>query len=207
LATVANLCDEALDEFRDQMPPAACELIAAAQQRTYRMSAMIEELLAVSTADAPDEEREPVAADEVAEEALERLRPLAAEKNIELQVARPLPSVLGSRVRLREAIYNLLSNAVKFVDPQIGRVVLSGESAAQRCRLVVTDNGPGVPLEERERIFSPFRRLPAHGNRPGSGLGLYFTRMLMEQQGGRVWVEPAAGRGSRFILELPAAEG
>lgn len=203
LATVANLCDEALDEFRDQMPAAACELIAAAQQRSYRMSAMIDELLAITTFDENAEASATISVDAVVDEALERMQPLAQQRDVKLVVVRPLPSVWGNQVRLREAFYNLLSNAVKFVEPNRGVVEVRGEALGDRCRIVVADNGPGIPPEEHDRIFSPFRRLPTHRNRPGSGLGLYFTKTLIEQEGGRIWVESEPGHGARFIMELP----
>ena len=61
---------------------------------------------------------------------------------------------------------------------------------------------PGIPREDLDRIFSPFRRLRMHQHRPGSGLGLYFTKNLIEQQGGRVWAESELGQGSTFYLQL-----
>jgi signal transduction histidine kinase len=202
LATVANLCDEALDEFRDQMPQEARDLVAAARQRTYRMSAMIDELLAASTLGISEESSETVAGDSLIDEVIERLQPLAVERGVQIHVARPLPGVWGNRARLREVFYNLLSNAVKFVEARSGRVEISGQVEGDRCRIAVSDNGPGIPVEEHARIFAPFRRLPAHRNRPGSGLGLYFTKTLIAQEGGRVWVESTPGEGSRFLVEL-----
>ncbi len=201
LATVANLCDEALDEFRSEMPEGACHLIEAAKQRTYRMSAMIDELLAV-TSDEAMESTEELSSVTVLEEALERVKPVLAQKGIIVQVAEGLPRVWGNRVRLREAFYNLLSNAAKFTDTRPGRIWVGFQANDQQCVFEIADNGPGIPREELERIFVPFRRLPAHRDRPGSGLGLYFTKNLIEQQGGKVWAESEVGQGSRFFVQL-----
>jgi signal transduction histidine kinase len=71
--------------------------------------------------------------------------------------------------------------------------------------IIFADNGPGIPPEERERLFAPFRRLAMHRDRPGSGLGLYFTKNLVTQLGGRIWVESEPGAGSRFHVQLPEA--
>ena len=71
--------------------------------------------------------------------------------------------------------------------------------------IMFVDNGPGIPPEERERIFAPFRRLSQHRDRPGSGLGLYFAKNLIAQQGGRIWVESTPGEGSRFCVQLASA--
>ena len=68
----------------------------------------------------------------------------------------------------------------------------------------MADNGPGVPEVIRERLFEPFVRGPGvAGRRPGTGLGLYFVRTVVEQGGGRVWVESTPGEGSRFYFTVP----
>ena len=202
LATVANLCEEALDEFRDQIPDAAVQLIEKARQRTFRMSAMIDELLSAMADAGQTELCAEVDSQQVLDEAVERIRPLLKPKGIELSIESPMPVVWCNRVRLREAFYNLLSNAIKFVDKRPGRITVAFRLSAEQCTFIISDNGPGIPKEELDRIFAPFRRLPKHRELPGSGLGLYFTKNLIEQQGGRVWVESSVGAGSSFFIEL-----
>ena len=75
-----------------------------------------------------------------------------------------------------------------------------------QCVIRFSDNGPGIPLEALKRLFGPFRRLPRHRDRPGSGLGLYFTKNLIMQQGGKIWAESTLGQGSMFCIQLPRAE-
>lgn len=206
LATVANLCDEALDEFGDEMPAPAKELVAAAKDRTFRMSRMIDELLASSLPQESETELDEVSSQEALEQALETTRPLLAESGVEVQVAQPLPWVRGNKVRLREAFAHLLSNAAKFIDRRPGRLAVEWLEGDGHCVIMFVDNGPGIPPEERERIFAPFRRLPMHRDRPGSGLGLYFAKNLITQQGGRIWVASTPGEGSRFCVQLASAE-
>lgn len=202
LATVANLCDEALDEFGGQMPAGAVELIEAAKQRTYRMSTMIDELLELSTSVEDFEANEVFDSRAVLEEARERLGPRLAQHETELIIDGGLPTVWGNRVRLREAFYNLLCNGVKFIDKGPGRIVVSADVTPDECTFHFADNGPGIPQEDLERIFSPFRRLRSRDDQPGSGLGLYFTRNLVEQQGGRIWADSTPGQGSVFHVQL-----
>ncbi len=109
---------------------------------------------------------------------------------------------MGSRVRLREAFYNVLSNAVKFSEKRPGKIDITARQSKDECTFAISDNGPGVPKEELERIFSPFRRLRMHQHRPGSGLGLYFTKNLIEQQAGRVWAESELGIGTTIFIQL-----
>jgi signal transduction histidine kinase len=206
LATVMNLCDEALDEFGEAMPTQARELVAAAKDRSLRMSRMIDELLASMATPEDVESTEPVSSQEALDEAIETTHLLLAKNGINLDVPRPLPWVLGNKVRLREVFVNLLSNAAKFIDRRPGQVTVEARIEGDQCVIAVADNGPGIPKEELERIFSPFRRLPLHHDRPGTGLGLYFTKNLVDQQGGAMWVESKPGEGSRFHIRLKRAE-
>jgi signal transduction histidine kinase len=114
--------------------------------------------------------------------------------------------VIGDRARTREAFYNILSNAIKFIDKRPGRIAVNAERRDGQCVISIADNGPGIRAEDLDRIFLPFQRLPGHGDIPGSGLGLYFTKMLVEQQGGQVWADSKLGEGSRFFIALPCRD-
>lgn len=202
LATLANLCDEAVDEFGDQMPEEAKRLVQSAAGQAFRLSKVIDELLAAALTHESTEANEVVDSQQVIDEALSRLQPVLAKRGIEVVRTAGLPTVWGNRVRLREAFYNLLANAAKFIERPSGRVEISYQTEGNACTLCVTDNGPGIPREELERIFAPFRRLASESEQPGTGLGLYFTRNLIERQGGCVWAESEPGQGSRFYVKL-----
>ena len=108
----------------------------------------------------------------------------------------------------RQVLVNLLDNAIKYGPP--GQEILVGASVSQvdegHIRLWVDDEGPGVPHDERSSIFEPFIRLDRDRNVgiAGSGLGLAVVRHIVEQHGGRIWVERSSrGSGSRFTVELP----
>ncbi|HQU43024.1 MAG TPA: protoglobin domain-containing protein [Pirellulales bacterium] len=206
LATVANLCDEALDEFGEQMPAAARELVAAAKDRTFRMSRMIDELLASAVVLRDEGAEATVSVQEAWDEAVGSLLARLSEREIEIAVEGRLPRVRGKKVLLREVFSNLLSNAVKFIDRRPGRVVLRSHLQEGTCELVIADNGPGVPTEEVDDVFLPFRRLSMHKDRPGSGLGLYFARNLVMEQGGRIWLTSDPPHGSEVHIELRLAE-
>jgi signal transduction histidine kinase len=203
LATVANLCDEALDEFGEQIPAGARALIEAAKQRTYRMSDMINELLTAVTTSESEELCEQVEIAEVLDEVLEPLRRETKQKRIDVEVTTPLPAVWGNRVRLREAFHNIVSNAVKFIDKQPGRIEIAAHANDGHTLITFSDNGPGIPSDDLERVFAPFQRLNQHRDRPGSGLGLYFTKNLIERQRGHIWAESEIGKGSRFCVLMP----
>ena len=105
--------------------------------------------------------------------------------------------------RLRQVLEHLLENAVKYAPPGT-RVEIGWKLEEGIVRLSVTDEGPGIPPEWRERIFEPYARRETSTAR-GSGIGLYAARRLAESMGGRLWYEPATTGGARFVLALPAA--
>lgn len=203
LATVANLCEETLDEFGPQLPDEARKLIDAARQRIFRMSAMIDELLASTVATESIDDREEMDAARSIHEALERVKPLAQRREIQLDLQLGAPPIWSNHVRLREAVYNLISNAVKFAPSKSGKVVIRSEQHDGTVRISVADNGPGIPKDELLRVFAPFHRLATHRDQPGTGLGLYFAKNLVEALGGRISVESEPGRGCTFYIDLP----
>jgi len=108
---------------------------------------------------------------------------------------------------LRQVALNLLDNALKF-GPRGQTVRLIVERAGERARIVVEDAGPGIPLVDRQRIWTPYVRLRRGRNaaNEGSGIGLAVVRELTELHGGDVRVDDAPGGGARFVVELPTAD-
>lgn len=139
-------------------------------------------------------------------EAGESFREEAAKAGVTLDVRIPTGlRVNGDVARLTQAAFNLLSNAVKFT-PKGGRVVFEAAPMNGLVRVRVQDTGTGLGVEEIPRLFQPFVRLDdaMEKGKPGTGVGLYVTRGIIEEHGGRVWCEsPGRGLGSTFSLTLP----
>jgi len=143
-------------------------------------------------------------------ELLEQMAPLAQDRGVGLRRgATSRLHVRGSRPLLVEALLNLLDNAIR-ATPEGDAVTVSIDADGGAARLSVEDGGPGVPPEERERIFQPFYRIPrasAGETDDGSGLGLAIVRAVARAHGGRVEVlaAPAGGSVFRFVLPAPPA--
>jgi signal transduction histidine kinase len=137
---------------------------------------------------------------------LSTIRSLAQAKNITIEAvdAGDL-QVYADRTRVKQILYNLLSNAIKFT-PQGGKVEVRPFENQAALTVVVSDTGIGIPPEEHEAIFEKFHQVSFSGVHDGTGLGLAITRRLVEQHGGRIWVESAVGAGSCFIFTLPRKE-
>jgi signal transduction histidine kinase len=206
LATVSALCEEFLDEFGGQVPAEGRRLIEAARTRVLKTKVMIDDLLSASEAAAQADQRSSVPTRSVLDEVVARVRAEIGARPILLELPDTLPDVFAHPGRLHEVFYQLLSNAVKFMDKEPGLIQITAEPGTEAHGFCVADNGPGIAEEDRTKIFAPFHRLRQHRHIPGSGLGLYFVRMIVEEQGGRIWVESRLGEGSRFCFVLPAAE-
>jgi signal transduction histidine kinase len=128
----------------------------------------------------------------------------AGGRAIHLHLPEQTPRVWADPLQLREVFANLVSNSVRYLDKEPGRVEIDCRMDGEFCLFCVADNGPGIPESIRTRVFEPFVRGPATAGRTeGTGLGLYFVRTIIEQGGGRVWVESTPGQGSRFWFTVP----
>jgi two-component system, sensor histidine kinase and response regulator len=129
----------------------------------------------------------------------------AESKNIILRVEPAESYVMADNRLLSQMISNLVSNAVKFSMPETV-VTLWATTNTRRLRLYVSDQGPGIPVDERDKLFEMFSRLSTRptASEHSTGLGLWIVKQLAEAQNGRVGVECPADGGSIFWIELPA---
>jgi CheY-like chemotaxis protein/anti-sigma regulatory factor (Ser/Thr protein kinase) len=130
---------------------------------------------------------------------------LVEDKPIELhqEVQPDLPSVWGDESRLQQVILNFLSNAAKFTDA--GSITLRAWGDAEQVTVSVVDTGVGIAPEHQAIIFEEFRQVDGSLSRKagGTGLGLPISRHLVEEHGGRIWVESAPGEGATFSFTVP----
>jgi len=125
---------------------------------------------------------------------------------VALELAPDVDLVEGDERRLRQVVFNLLSNAVKFT-PEGGSIVVASARVDCEVQVSVTDTGPGIVAEDRERIFEEFHQTDVGvQQREGTGLGLALSKRLVELHGGRIWVESEHGQGSCFVFTLPIKE-
>jgi signal transduction histidine kinase len=152
---------------------------------------------------------EPTLLAPLVEEVLEAFAPLAKARQVELEVELDEEVVAEvDRGAMRQVLINLLDNAVKYGPTgQTIRVALERGMDDTCARLWVEDQGPGIPVSERGRIWEPFHRLDRDSNSAvaGSGIGLALVRTLTDAHGGHVGVEDGADGGSRFVVEIPCA--
>jgi len=173
-----------------------------------RASHLVAQLLALARLD-PDAARDPAVPLDLAllaQEAAAEVRPLAEGARLDLEVTSTATApIQGHDGALRMAVTNLLDNAVRYT-PAGGRVSVRLAEEGSGYRLAVSDSGPGLPADERERVFDRFTR-GRDAAAPGSGLGLAIVREVARLHGGRAWIEDGpGGRGLTVSLWLPARD-
>lgn len=176
------------------------------EQNTARLQRMIAGLLEYSRAGQPVAwPKALIDANLAIDLALARLHPLPS--TVAASITRDaLPRVAINETLLMQVFEHLIGNALKFRSAQPPRVHISARRDGAAWLFEVRDNGIGFDPKYAERIFGLFQRLHSHTEIEGSGLGLAVARRIVEQQGGRIWAESAAGRGARFSFTIPDDE-
>ncbi len=181
------------------------------EQETRRLIRLVENILQFAGARGARRRmiREPLPLDAVVTETLEAFSPLAAERGATLEAEVPPGSVVqGDPNAVRQILLNLLDNAVKY-GPRGQRIRVGAERHNGSVRLVVEDQGPGIPEVDRERVWEGYYRLQreTRSGVAGSGIGLAVVRSLASDMQGKTWIEDADQGGARFVIELASGEG
>jgi signal transduction histidine kinase len=180
--------------------PARDGIEAQLARDSTRLGHLIDDLLNLARLDAREQpRREPIDLAELAAAAVAAKQTADPTARFELLSAAPVSSV-GDRDALLRAVRNLLDNASAVAET----VLVEVTQTANGPIISVTDDGPGVPADQRQRIFEPFVRLP-QSPRPGTGLGLAIVRRTVESHGGTITCDASPGGGARFTLRLPAS--
>jgi signal transduction histidine kinase len=173
----------------------------------YHLLSLINDVLDLSKVEAGQVELEiaPFALSKALESGVVMVRERATAEGVQVLLSADpeVDPVEGDERRIRQVVFNLLSNAVKFT-PTGGHVDVTAARRNGEVRVSVSDTGPGVAPEDRERIFEEFQQTDV-GTRlgEGTGLGLALSKRLVELHGGRIWVEGDIETGSTFVFTLP----
>lgn len=188
---------------------------------TAHLLALVDDTLDLARieADALPLQVEPIEAVDVLAEVVDLLGPVADGRSVRLERGTATGTTTADRRRLRQVLINLVSNGIRY-SGRDGVVRVGARVEAGTVRLTVADNGPGIPVHLRERLFEPFTRMPdvpvgappgAHGSGhhrrdgEGVGLGLMLARGLTEAMGGQLTLDDAPGGGTVAEVSLPAA--
>jgi signal transduction histidine kinase len=183
------------------------EILEIAQVSVDRLQRLVDSLLEVSRMESGETpfsmapfDLEPMIVD------LAHRSAILARQGVQIEVDVPadLPQTIADREKIERVLANLMDNALKYT-PEMGQIGLSARQKVNWLEISVSDSGPGIPPEDRQRIFERFSQGAGEkARRRGFGLGLTYCRLAIERHGGRIWIEPGVGElGSRFVFTLP----
>lgn len=189
---------------------AGSDLLGIALRNLERLIRLVDDLLDLSRVESGRVEIgiSAISLGEAAKRAMDAVEGFAAEREVELVWSESDDEtiVLADSDRLQQVIVNLVSNAIKF-SPQGGKVEVGWWRQGDQAVLEISDQGPGIPADQVERIFDKFHQLDQTSTRKfgGAGLGLSISRTIVDEMGGHIWAESVEGRGARFFVRLRIA--
>lgn len=205
LRMVASYTQLLAERCRGKLDENADKYINYAVEGAMRMQTLIQDLLAFSRVGRNGNEQKRTDCNSALEEVRLNLRAAIEESQASI-LSDGLPTIAVERSQIVQLLQNLIGNAIKFrgTSPPVVRV--SAQRHQSEWVLSVTDNGIGIAPEHRDVIFVIFQRLHTRSEYPGNGVGLAICKKIVEQHGGRIWVESETQRGSTFYVSLPACE-
>lgn len=165
------------------------------------MLASMEALLALATAGRLDRPVELVAINKIVENTIKELELRITAAGLTVEVAE-LPSLHIPETFLAQIFSNLIGNAVQYAGRKSGSIEIGGDRTETRVRIFVCDHGPGIPENDRDRIFEVFFRGSAEGETKGTGIGLAIVQKIAHAYGGKAWMDETPGGGCTFWVEM-----
>jgi two-component system phosphate regulon sensor histidine kinase PhoR len=199
---VETLADGAIND-----PELSAKFLKTIERHSNRLTNLIEDLLTISRLESGQITLQlrtiPLRA--FANSLLSELQTRAKERGT--VIANEIPEQLTGRAdpdRLEQVFVNLVENAIKYGRSN-GHVTVKGRAVNAHVELCVSDDGPGIPIEARERVFERFYRVDKARSRDagGTGLGLAIVKHIVQSHGGKAWVESEPGQGAQFYFTLP----
>jgi two-component system sensor histidine kinase KdpD len=184
------------------------ELLTTILEETDRLNRLVGNILDLARirAGALSPVRSDSSLDETVEAVVARMRPRLDHVTVDLRIRDDLPDVPVDGMQMDQVLTNLLENAARY-SPAGSTVQVSAAAFRDRAQVRVVDHGPGVPPEDRERVFEAFYRGERSPETPGSGLGLAIANAIVTAHGGRIWIEGAPAGGTAVVFEIPIQEG
>ena len=208
LRTPLTIIDGYLERLEDMKPPAELQrLLELISTNVTRLNTFSEDALTISTieGDQTNLPRAPLAMQSVLEDAAKEFATLTKQKKINFTATTATTAWVNlSKPHFRSALWNLLDNAYKFT-PEGGSIELTVTTSAERLEIAIKDSGIGIAATEVPHLFTKFHRATdtLTYNYEGTGIGLYISKLVVEQYGGGIKVDSTEGKGSTFTIWLP----
>jgi PAS domain S-box-containing protein len=203
LRMISSFLTQLEKKYHDILDEKGKQYIHFAVDGAMRMRQIILDLLEFSRVGRFDNEPEEIDTARLVEEVQSLFMNQISEKQAVVTI-RPMPVIRTHRSPLRQVFHNLLGNALKYTHPEVApHIVIGGEQGDTEYRFFVADNGIGIAPDYFEKIFILFQRLHSNKEYAGTGMGLALCKKIINNMGGRIWVESEEGKGSTFYFSIP----
>lgn len=203
LRGIANLSQWIEEELGPAVNDQAKEYLSLLRGRIHRMEGLIEGILSYSRAGRAKHGAEDVNVRALVDDVIELVAP---PESAQVTVDGDLPVIHTERLPLQQVFLNLITNALKYAGGEAARVTIRAADDGAFYDFQVADNGPGIAPEFHEKIWGIFQTLNPRDKVEGTGIGLALVRKIVENKGGRAWVESQAGAGATFHFQWPKTE-
>jgi PAS domain S-box-containing protein len=200
LRGIHQLSEWLAQDHASQLDASGLRLLSLLRQRVHHLQQLIDGLLACARVGRSPEPERKVQTRDLVKQVLAVLAPPA---HVRIHVAEDLPAIEGNPDRLHQVFQNLLDNAVKYLDKPHGRIGVTAVREKGGWIFRIADNGPGIPARYRDKVFQIFQRLHQTAEIPGTGLGLTLVKRIVENRGGRIWIESEDGLGTTVCFGWP----
>ncbi|MFA5262146.1 MAG: ATP-binding protein [Candidatus Omnitrophota bacterium] len=195
------------EDYKDKVDEQGKEYIDEIRKGASKMNTLIEDLLLLSRISRIKNPYELTDIQKLVDSVLERLKYDIQKYGAKIQIVSALPVVCCDRIKMTEVFQNLINNAVKFSSKNTGEPpqvdIGYRKDGIYHC-FFVKDNGIGIDPKYHEQVFGMFKRLHTDKEYEGTGAGLSIIKRIIEDHGGRVWIESRAGEGATFFFNIPA---
>jgi len=203
LRGIANLSQWIEEELGDAVNDQAKEYLSLLRGRIHRMEGLIEGILSYSRAGRAKHGAEDIDVKALLHEIIELIAP---PEGAEVRIEGEMPVLHTERLPLQQVFQNLITNALKYAGGAEARVTIRGADEGAFYQFTVADNGPGIAPDYHEKIWGIFQTLNPRDKVEGTGIGLALVRKIVDNKGGRAWVESEAGSGATFHFLWPKSE-
>jgi len=205
LRGVAGFSQILQEDYREQIPAPALELVTMIQSSAQRMNQLINDLLMLSHLSHQPLHKSHFDLATLVTDTVAELRSQEKDRQIEISIE-PMLECYGDQSLLRQVFVNLIGNALKFTRGlPAAEIEIASRKQDGEILFFVRDNGAGFDMKYATKLFAPFERLHSKEQFEGTGVGLSIVQRIIERHGGRIWAEAAPGKGATFYFVLPNA--
>jgi len=201
LRAITNLSQWIEDDLGKDVSEDIKKNMTLLRSRVHRMETLIVGVLEYSKSTRNNERNETVDVKKLLVDLIDLIAPPAS---FQIEIKENMPTIDTEKIKLEQVFSNLISNAIKYHDnPLQGSITIDCKKSDGMYIFSVQDNGPGIEPEYHEMVFKIFQTLSVNEKTDSNGIGLSIVKKIIEEKGGRVWIESEKGKGTRFVFTWP----